>query len=80
MLRFVSAGIRSTLLRIIGGVAAGGGGFGITPSGHITPIPPPTPVELSAESVETTLREGLEKAVEDVSRSIERRRGRDIER
>jgi hypothetical protein len=66
------------VLRIIGGVAAGGGGFGITSSGHIIPIPTPTPVELTAESVETTLREGLDNAVADISKSIERRRGRDV--
>ena len=39
------------LLIIIGGVAAGGGGFGITASGHIIPIPPREPGAATAERV-----------------------------
>ena len=68
------------VLRIIGGVAVGGGGFGITPSGHIIPIPPPTPYELSAEAVEATLRKGLEEAAADLATPIEQRRAREPER
>jgi len=66
--------------RIIGGVAVGGGGFGITPSGHIIPIPPPTPYEVSAEAIEGTLRKALAEATVDLAAQIERDRARERER
>jgi hypothetical protein len=55
------------LLIIIGGVAAGGGGFGITASGHIIPIPPREPGAATAERVReivvTSLRDVAARAV-----------------
>jgi hypothetical protein len=55
------------LLIVIGGVAAGGGGFGITASGHIIPIPPREPGAATAERVReivvTSLRDLAARAV-----------------
>jgi hypothetical protein len=45
------------VLILFGGVAAGGGGFGITPSGHIIPIPPPRPDAVTVEHVVRLARE-----------------------
>jgi hypothetical protein len=48
------------ILILFGGVAVGGGGFGITPSGQIIPIPPPRPEALTVERVVELARETLE--------------------
>jgi hypothetical protein len=68
------------VLRIIGGVAVGGGGFGITPSGHIIPIPPPTPYEVSAKAIEGTLRKAVEEAADGLAAQLERESARERER
>jgi hypothetical protein len=48
---------KAEVLAIFGGVAAGGGGFGITPSGQIIPIPPPGPDEITAQQLVRLVRE-----------------------
>lgn len=50
---------KAEVLTIFGGVAAGGGGFGITPGGQIIPIPPPRPDALTVEHLSALVRDSL---------------------
>jgi hypothetical protein len=50
---------KAEVLIIFGGVAAGGGGFAITPGGHIIPIPPPRPDVVTTERMVALVRETL---------------------